>query len=1049
MLHVFTHLFGFYMVKNSFPGLLLRFEHAIRNRSRAKTDYGVSILAGSSLPGLTLALCVWTTGAASAAHSIVPEPKHPEPVIDMLHTSWTAREGVPAGITCITQTPDGWIWIGSKSGLYKFDGVRFIRAVGPDAPLTSNISGLGVLQDGRLWVGYTYGGFSLREGNRMRHFPADPAGLPTTSAWHATLDASGRLWLATADGLYYFDSRWRPANAAFGFPGGRVHSILLDRRGVLWARCETGLFALPKGATKFELKMGLTGSGALKQHPDGSVWTNDIRTNRARLVVGPERGPAVKWNAEVDYTGFVFDQAGYMWLATEAGVGRAAPAGAHMITQRTGRDHGLTGNIVSALFEDREQNVWVATESGLDRFRKPRLRALTLPTYTIFDGRPIAGGPDGSAWVDRFSVASADATPKPFVPDHGKVITALYRGMDGAVWGGGDGQLWRLDKTGLSRIPLPSGIPANQHIVSLTQDGGGALWANFGRKGVYQWAAGHWTIPDGLPKPQSVPARCIVTDAHGRIWLGFVNNQVALVDKDKIRLFGAVHGLSIGTVAQIIPLEHGAWVGGENGLSYFDGQRFTPVVGKGGEPFTGITGLVLGRDGTLWINGASGISNIARTELWRAVNAPGSPVRFDRLDYRDGLRGTAGGAFPLPSATMSDNGTLWFSTLGGVYAFKPESLPRNLKAPPVLITGMRSGAAEYEPVDGTHLPKGTEMLQVDFTALSYQAPERMEFRYRLDGVDTEWRESIGDRSAYYTNLSPGHYRFRVIASNNDGVWNNGGASIAFDIAPRLTQTIWFRSLCVAVLLNLLISIYFWRTRQLGRKYSEKLKERLEERERIARALHDTLLQSMQGLILRFHGAAKRLPSDDKARLGIEAILDQADLVMAEGRSEVMNLRTKPENNTEMEEALSKFGRSLQQDFGIEFRLKVSGDARPLRLFAWQEIHCVGREALFNAYQHAHATLVEVEIHYGRTCFTLSVRDNGIGMDGDVRRNGQREGHWGLAGMKERANTLHGSLELWSRDRKGTEIRLRIPAVHAYDAPKAVSAIARLRAFSGR
>jgi hypothetical protein len=382
-----------------------------------------------------------------------------------------------------------------------------------------------------------------------------------------------------------------------------------------------------------------------------------------------------------------------------------------------------------------------------------------------------------------------------------------------------------------------------------------------------------------------------VADKTGRMWLGFVDGKIALIANGKTALFGPTGGVSIGAVAQILPVQEKAWIGGENGLAFFDGHRFIPIVGKGAEPFTGITGLVFDRVHTLWINGSSGLSSISSTELQRALSKPGYQVRFDRLDYRDGLRGVAISIYPLPSATISDNGTLWFSTVGGVYAFDPERLARNLVVAPVVITGLRSMAAEYAPVDDLRLPAGTDMLRIDFTALSFQAPERMEFRYQLEGVDAEWRESIGDRSAHYTNLGPGHYRFRVAGSNNDGVWNEKEASLSFEIAPRPTQTMWFRSLCLIALLSLLVFLYFLRTRQLARRYGEKLQERLEERERIARALHDTLLQGMQGVILKFQSVTKRLNGEEQTRLGIEKILDQADVLMAEGRAEVLSLRS--------------------------------------------------------------------------------------------------------------------------------------------------------------
>jgi signal transduction histidine kinase/ligand-binding sensor domain-containing protein len=986
-------------------------------------------LLRSALLCLILAVCTCRAAAAPDEAAADSKTELSQPVIDLLHTSWTAQEGAPAGISGIAQTPDGWIWIGSNSGLYKFDGVRFLRITGRQGPMASHISNIGVLKDGRLWVGYVYGGVSIQDGDGMRHFPAVPGGLPTTLVYDAALDASGRLWLATAAGSFYFDSRWHPARLSSDLPDGRVYSFLLDRQGTFWVRSQAGVFALPHGANQFERKLRVAERGILAQHPDGSIWTNSEGNANLQLVKGPDQGAALKWNPTLLYIAFGFDRDGYRWIATDVGVVRAGPAGTDTTDHRTGFDHGLTGNIVSALFEDREQNFWVATENGLDRFRKPRLRALTLPTYALANARPLAGGQNGSAWVDRFFVAAPDAVPQEFAAYHGRGLTALYRAPDGTLWGGGSGEFWTRENGERRNIPLPSDIPGNTNIFALARDGAGALWVSFGRQGLRKWADGQWSKPEGIPKPS--PLATAVADPRGRLWLGFVGGQLALVDGGAVKSFDRDDGLAIGTVAQILPSGDSAWVGGENGLSYFDGKRFASVVGKGGEPFPGITGLVRARDGTLWINGSTGVSSIAPAELQRALREPGYPVRFGRLDYRDGLRGTASAVLPLPSASASDNGTLWFSTTAGTYGFVPGTLPRNAMAPPVFITSIRTDHAAYAPVGGVLLPAGTETLRLDFTALSYQAPERMEFRYQLDGVDRTWRENTGERAASYTNLGPGRYRFRVIASNNDGVWNNEGASITFEIAARPTQTVWFRAACIVLGLSILVSLYFWRVRQLRRRYSERMRERLGERERIARTLHDSFLQSVQALMMQFGLIKWELPVDHPMRLTIDRALDTADDVLSEGREHILALRLNHELSGDLEAALSGLGHILAPRHGARFVLQESGERRPLRAAAAAEAYAIGREALLNAFRHAGSDEVTVELRYTSSQFSLQVRDTGCGLNAEVYLRGQRPGHFGLVGMRERAHDVGGTLEIRSEAGKGTTVTLRLPAGSAY------------------
>jgi signal transduction histidine kinase len=369
--------------------------------------------------------------------------------------------------------------------------------------------------------------------------------------------------------------------------------------------------------------------------------------------------------------------------------------------------------------------------------------------------------------------------------------------------------------------------------------------------------------------------------------------------------------------------------------------------------------------------------------------------------------------------------------------------------PPLALAPIDVQGATRNADGSITLPEGTTQLRLDYAALSYTKPERVAFRYRLEGVDDDWRDAGTRRSAYYTGLGPGDYRFRVVAFNEDGVPSRGEASVRFTIRPTFVQTRWFLLTCAVAALGLLASLYLWRTRQLARRYADRLQERLAERERIARALHDTLLQSMQGLILRFHSVVKRLPPDSPVRRGMAEILEDADAVMSEGRNEVLNLRTSPDEDADLAQALSRFGRSLQENFGPRFQLVVTGEARAIHAFAWQEIYVIGREALFNAYQHALADHIEAEIVYDRDQLCLFVRDDGAGIEGDVRRDGRREGHWGLAGMRERAQTLHGSLDLWSRPHKGTEVVLRVPADRVYTAPARLDLRQWLRALLGR
>ena len=362
----------------------------------------------------------------------------------------------------------------------------------------------------------------------------------------------------------------------------------------------------------------------------------------------------------------------------------------------------------------------------------------------------------------------------------------------------------------------------------------------------------------------------------------------------------------------------------------------------------------------------------------------------------------------------------------------PARIYRNTVAPAVVIAPLDVAGARPGADGNLILPPDTTGLRLDYTALSYAMPERLRFRYRLDGVDRDWQDAGERRMAFYTRLDPGAYRFRVMAFNEDGVPSEREASLAFTIAPTLVQTWWFRVLCGLALLLLAAAVFRWRTRLLARRYAQRYRERLAERERIARALHDSLLQNVQGLVLRLNTALLRMTKGSTAHSDVEAILDQADAVMTEAREELADLRAQPGPAAQdLGQALATFGQALQEQCGPRFSLRIAGTPRWLADVARHELYTIGREALFNAFRHAAADRIEVELGYGGDNFTVTVRDDGRGIDPAILRAGGRGGHWGLPGMRERACALGGTLAVSTPAHGGTELVVRIPARIAY------------------
>jgi signal transduction histidine kinase len=360
----------------------------------------------------------------------------------------------------------------------------------------------------------------------------------------------------------------------------------------------------------------------------------------------------------------------------------------------------------------------------------------------------------------------------------------------------------------------------------------------------------------------------------------------------------------------------------------------------------------------------------------------------------------------------------------------PAHLAFNSQRPPVVLEALVDGDKSFPVQDALKLPPHLRSLRLDYTALSFVAPQDVHFRYRLEGHDADWQDAGTRRQAFYNDLPPGQYRFHVIASNNDGVWNDQGASLSFYVMPTFYQRIWFKVLIGLLVLAALWLFYMYRLSLATEQVRIRLTERLAERERIARDLHDTFFQGIQGLLLRFNTATTQLPADEPARPIFVAALEQSDQVMLEGRKLVLDLRDTGES-AELEDLISQAGEDLRSLHPAQFQLTMLGERRALQSTTSRELYSLIREALYNAFRHANATLIEVEVHYTAENLTIRVRDNGIGMDEDVLRDGRRAGHWGLPGMYERAAKLGGTLTLWSGAGTGTELEVSIPAASAF------------------
>ncbi|QBE63884.1 sensor histidine kinase [Pseudoduganella lutea] len=967
---------------------------------------------------------------------------------DFTHTAWTALDGAPVGVTKFAQGPDGWLWIATPTGLYRYDGVRFDRTdkVHGHPLQSSNIMALTTTPDGAMWVGYRVGGIAVfrKDGSRT-YMEGD--GVQPVGVMHLEAAPDGAIWAAMRDGVAVLAPgarRFAYLREEAGLPTRGVFQVLFARDGTTWVGTNSGAYFRRPGETRFTHAWPRKALVWLCEGPDGTIWGNDFERgyHRVRTAPPPAGQPAAPAFAGI---GMLFDRRGTMWVTHADSLERkVSPNAAGRPDQFLSPLNGITGPILGAIFQDREGNLWIGTSGGIDRLRPNRLH--TVPVATPLEYPVLVAGPAGDMWVGDYARDlwryGPDGRIAREVPG---AITASYTAPDGTLWLGGMEGVLRRDPDGtLAAIPFPGGVKTYR-VHAMQQDREGALWASFNLgTGVHKLVGGQWVKSGGLRDIPELLTTAMARDGAGALWMAHVRSQVTVVDGANVRRLGPAQGLDLGTVLTLhfdSKAGSGAmWAGGENGVALYRNGRFTALHGERQERFRGVSGIVRMPDGDLWLHGADGLYRVPAARLDGWLNN-GAAVDFERFDARDGMQGHATQLRPVPSLRRSRDGLLWYATTGSVGTIDPAAIPRNPLAPPVDITGIvadgQPHAIASHAIAGhaiatraLDLPRGTRNLQVDFTALSLSIPERVRLRYRLVGLDRGWQDAAGRRQANYTNLAPGSYRFEVIASNEDNLWNMEGAALEIGIPPTFVQSIWFKLLLVAATLLLLYVAYAVRIRYLTRLMQERLHERLTERTRIARTLHDTLLQSMQSLLLSFDAHSRYLPEGTVERTRLDQTLDLAERLLMEGRDQIMVLRESAAPEI-LELTLGQYGKGLASHAPHAFDMKVTGTPRPLRPDVHEELYAIAREALFNASRYAHATRIELDLGYGATAFVMRIRDNGQGLEEPVAMAGHRPGHWGLVGMRERAGVIGATLEIDSKPGAGTAITVSVPARKAY------------------
>jgi signal transduction histidine kinase/ligand-binding sensor domain-containing protein len=980
------------------------------------------------------------------------------------HTRWTSDDGLGA-VFDVQQAADGYLWLTTSTGVFRFDGVRFqsIEEVTNGAVENSQIHSAFLSSSGGVWLKTRAAGLLLWKDGRLSVY-TDRRCTPALQMEGLAEDQDGALWIQGSAGLFHMrGSVCEQVGAEHGYPGGFPAAILVDRKGTVWVRTLAGdLLFLPRGQSRFQRLPYAAGAisaafvlaapahnAFLHEAPDGAIWLSDdygLRrvTNAAGApVVSSLPGKERKENTQ--FGDFTFGADGSLWATSDKGVRRfdhverwqTPVAMADSPGERFTTEQGLSSNTAWKVLIDRESSIWVGMNAGLDQLRRTTLTALVLPQTEEHDFG-VAAGDQGSVWIGNRSMpltrVADDGSITTFPETHGTVC--LRRDRNGTIWsaGGGDSQLWRYSATGLTSLHYPEEEAGP--VISLAVDRNGDPWISTAIGGTYHFSHGVWSRQNETLGKRPGIIGAMTGDDAGNVWFGFSNNLVRWDGSDYQRFSfpNGARGVSESTMS--VRGDH-VWLGGSGGIELFTQGHFYLLhwidQGLPGR----VSGVVETETGELWANGSSGVTHVSAAELARWLGDPTSAISADHLAALDGLPGYSAERIPEPSVAESREGRLWFATAKGVAWLDPAKLEenRNRIPPPVMITAILANGKTYAVPNSLKLPAHTDKLEIDYTALSLAIPERVLFRYKLDGVDNEWQDAGTRRQAFYTSLPPGHYRFHVIACNNDGVWNESGASLGFALAPAYYQTWWFTALCGLVAVLILRWLIRLRIRSITHEMQSRLAERLAERERIARDLHDTLLQSFQGLMMKLYTLTYVLDRPAAAREKLEGLLEEGRQAIDEGRDAVRGMRSSTVTQNDLAHALAMVGERLAAEQNaqnpVDFRVTVEGKPRDMHPILRDEVYRVASEATRNAFRHSGATRIAVEICYDHRQLLVRIEDNGKGINPKVLDCGGREGHYGLTGMRERAKLAGGKLTVRSRLDSGTEIELTIPASLVY------------------
>ena len=956
------------------------------------------------------------------------------------HTVWRNRDGYFASAPfAIAQTKDGYIWIGTATGLLRFDGVRFAPWDPPkEGPrLPSTITVLFASRDGSLWIGTGRGLARWYDGKLTDY--SDSGGRVNS----IVEDQQRHVWIARSrvqEGsgplCEVAGSNLRCYGRADGISERSLTSLTIDSSGSFWLGGEGALIRWTRRSAQVFNSLDshrnyYTQISALAASRDGDLWVGFSGTGHG---LGLERFTGETWQTvtighvqgESFQTSSLFiDSTNSLWVGTDSkGIYRIhGGALEHFDTS-----DGLSGDDVQAFFEDTEHNLWVATATGVDCFRDlPVISYGKREGLTADQTNSVYAAGDGTVWVGlvggldsiRYGVVSPIRAGKKLP---GAEVTAMLVDHTGRLWLGVDDGLYlyqhgRFDPI-LDKKGKRSGV-----VTQLAEDADSSIWATAPR--VFRRLL--HIRGDVITEEFSEGAVGVTSDPRGGVWLN-LQNAIAHRQNGVEKSLKIPPGIHTYDTSDIVADHQGAlWASIAQGILRFDGDNWQLLGANNGLPCPSRGSLIFDSQGSLWLTQSCGIVRIDRNALQNWIQHPEAKVSTLVLDRFDGVQ--LGGTSFRPSASLGSDGRLWFVTEYEVEMLDPADLHTNTYSPPVHIERLIADHEDVAITRATRVRPLTRDIEIDYTALSFVMPQRVRFRYKLEGHDNEWQDGGTRRSAFYMNLRPGTYKFLVTASNNSGIWNDEGASLAFTIAPAWYQTGAFRISCLLAGLFLLWVTYYLRMKQTSRSIRARFDERIAERTRLSRDLHDTLLQTLQGSKLVADDALENRSDAEHMRRSLEKLSEWIDRAMREGRAALNALHSSASDNRELSKRLQSALDERELKGVREGALTVSGTPVEMDPIITDEICRVGYEAIRNAFVHSYATRIEVQLTYSED-FTLIVRDNGCGMDSTMASRG-RDGHYGLQSMRERAVRIRGKLQLITAPNLGTTIELKIEGKTAF------------------